>query len=924
MCEQCKFRPFSHGFHCHSDIGSLDGVATPKAMVKRAKALGMNALAITDHGHMTAIPDLFQLCEKEKLIFIPGQEIYLLDPFSQPKTDKKGNVTPGYCHCTVHYLDLEAYQAFCKISRAAWERSVMAGGELKPLVTMEELQGAAGHIVISSGCLGGMVQKQVAAGRLDLAEQAYQLLRGIAGPGKFFVEVFPHTLTQNWVYPKFKGKEIIVPGYFQDNDVDECSGGPLDVQSKPNQFCVEMALKYGDPIIVSHDSHLCDDSDKVIQDLRLGHNWRFSNSYKMFPSDEAFHVLQQQLGPNTWTEDMHNKAIDNSYEHAELFKGFTMRHSKNSPWMLPSVQTIYGENETRTGKAILLDIIKRTGRLPTDDRRPAYLERLKYELDVFQNHGMDAIPYILLAHDVVSHERARGNLTTLRGSASGSLTYYLCGLSTTDPIKHDLSFDRHLTPAQVKVSLPDADLDMASRDLTLEYGRQKYGDKFALISTVGNMRMKSAIKDLERKRLGSVRPETNLMTTLLPSPPQGTNDSAFVFGYEDADGNHVQGLIEGDEPGADLLRTYAEENPEIWAAVKKCMGIAQSRGVHAAGVVIAQEPLHHWLPLIKTKDGDFATDYTMKPVEWACAVKMDFLGLNALAITSAAMNFVKETTGVKLEWDEFPHDDRVYTEIIQKDKVAGVFQLCSEAALRPWVTKAPVCNINDISNLLALVRPGALDQIVHMGDEDINAAEFFVQAARGERAPFFIHEDLKPILGKTYGIILLQEQISKIFSEIGGVSPADAVVAMKAVSKKDREKLEYYCSKLKNGCLSRGWSDEQSNNLIESIMKSAKYSFNCLSGDQEVQTAAGTKRMDTITPEDFVACVDELGVIHYDHPMFAGCTGHKTIYELQLTDGSIIKATPDHRLMSNGTWKTVQEILDNDLEIDVCLINENT
>ena len=823
MCDSCKFKPVSCSYHSHSDR-SLDGVCTPKAMVKRTKELGRPGLSCTDHGTMGALFTLWQECAKEKLAFAPGQEIYLLDPWSQPKVGKNGEVTPGYSHCTVHYLDVWAYEYFCRLSLSAARRAVMAGGELKPLITWEELQGASGHITVGSCCLGGVVQKQVVAGNLEAAEAAYLALRDIAGPGKFFVEVFGFQLTQTWVYPKYEGKSIAIPGYFKDNDIDECSGGPLDVQKAPNMFVLAMARKYGDPVICSEDSHLGTDDDKDIQDLRLGNNWRFSCSYSMKTSEDLFHGLQDQLG-NDWSVKDHEQAIDNSYMFIDLFKGFTMRTPKTDGWMLPTVQTVYGDDCTSTSKELLLAIIKRVGRLPTDERRPAYIERLKYELDVFTNYGIDAIPYLLCVADIVENQRQHGNLVSLRGSAGGALLYWLCSISTTDPIKHGLSFDRHLTPANVKTSLPDADMDMPYKDKAIEYARKKYGDRCVLISTIQMMRMKSAIKDLERKKYGKVRFDTDRMCAALPSPPQGTTDQKFIHGYTDGDGNPVPGLLDEKGPEIDALKKYIADNPDIWEKTEKCMGVASGRGVHAAGVVIAPVSVHHWLPVVSSKDREIVTDYTMKEVEAARGVKFDFLGLKALEIVSHAMDFVKESTGVVLEWGEFPHDDRVYTMIIQKNLVAGIFQLCSEKALRPWVVKFPVKCIRDISNLVALIRPGALDAPAPDGS-DTTAAEYFVEVENKRKKPHYIHPSIEPILGATNSIILYQEQISEIFVKIGDLSPTEAVAAMKAVSKKDKEKLEKYCGMLKAGALSRGWEEEKISLLIETIMASAKYCFN--------------------------------------------------------------------------------------------------
>jgi DNA polymerase-3 subunit alpha len=820
-----RFRQFSSPVHLHTDR-SLDGGSPPKSMIKQAKKMGMNAFAVTDHGTMAAIFDCYDLCKKEGLIFIPGIEAYIKDPWSPPKVNKKtGEEFPGYCHLTIHFKDVEAYEYFCNLSYCAAARGPLVYGELKPLIEWDELRAIAGHIVVTTGCFDGPIQKQVRLGNLEAAEQAYLALKEMVGPENFFVELMCHILDSTWVKPVFSGRSIEVPGYFTPNEIDPETGEPNDIQRKPNLFARQLAAKYGDRLIAGSDAHLATGEDKPVQDVRLGHSWRFSTAFKIMDSDEVFDTLQKQLGADCWTVDDHNQMITNGYEHSEMFKGFKMRSPDTDGWMLPNVQTVYGDNCTKTSKELLLEVIKKKGRLPTDERRPAYLERLKKEIDVFTNHGIDAIPYILTAYEIAEYGNQNNNFISLRGSSGGSLVYYLVGLSTTDPIKHGLLFERHLTPDRIAESPPDADLDIAFRDKALDYIHTKYGDKAALISTLGLMRLKSSVKHLEDMKFGKCRPETHIMCKKLPSAPQGMNDVDFLYGYTSKEGEHVLGLLEQDnEPGVAELKQYIKDNPDIWEIAQKCMGVVFARGVHAGGVVIASEPIHSFLPMYHSKDREFVTDYTMGAVEKQRGIKFDILGLKALEVCGEVLKLIKERHGVEIEWNEFPHDDRVYTEVIQKDKVSGIFQLCSEKALRPWVTKFKIKNIGDISNLVALIRPGALDAPSVV--PGVTNAEYFVGVENGEYQPQYVHPDLEPILKSTNSVCVYQEQIMKIFEQIGDLSPVESVWAMRAISKKDRAKLEMYNQKLKEACITKGWTDEQISLLINQIAASARYCFN--------------------------------------------------------------------------------------------------
>jgi DNA polymerase-3 subunit alpha len=416
-----------------------------------------------------------------------------------------------------------------------------------------------------------------------------------------------------------------------------------------------------------------------------------------------------------------------------------------------------------------------------------------------------------------------------RGSAGGSLVIYLFGISITDPIKHGLPFERFLTLGRIKSgTLPDVDWDCPEKDPVLEYLREKYGDKVALIATDVMMRLKTSILDAERAQNGTVSATTSKMCVKIKGADQGQTDKDWLFGYTDkTTGAHVPGFWEDSEnPTAKELRDYANANPQIWKMVQKCLGVTKTRGLHAGGIVITPGPVHDYMPLVHSKKG-LCSAYTMKGVEEVGGVKYDFLGVKTLKALGIAMQSIQEHENVKLEWEEFPHDNDVYDYVLLADLLAAVFQLNTET-VRPFAAKMKPRSVLEIAILTALVRPGGLGApSPDPSDSDsISAVDYYIMCKNGQKEPYYIHPDLEPILGPTFGAIVFQEQALEIFREIGGYTFEQAEVARRGIGKKIKELLEKCTGDLREACLKKGWTNDQAQRLIESIMASARYAFN--------------------------------------------------------------------------------------------------
>jgi len=860
-----KFKPLACSFHSHCDA-SLDGASTVEAKLKRAAEIGRIADCLTDHGVMSGLVPHYlasQKMAKDKknpvnIKSIHGIEAYIIDPHRPPKVYKNGKVEPRYSHLTIHFKTVEAYKFFCTLSEKMEQRAISKYGEKKPLLTLEELEPIAGQITLGSGCLVGLVQKNVLRGRHEWAKEMYERLRSLAGPGNFFVEVFPHIVASDWQKPKRdKGSNAIIEQgkfipktyvekdgvdgmpvdasvhicsmfctndhHYDQSTEDLCNGG-IDIQREPNLWVMQMAKKYGDPIVMSLDDHYATPDERLVQDVRLGNgeeNWKFSNDYCMMTSDECAEIFRQQLKVSD--RDI-EEMIDNSYLFVDKFKDYKLETSKDR-WLLPTTEMVY--NITTDSRDVVMELIKKHGRMPAEDhpQYQIYKDRVEYEISVLKDNGIaDFLPYFFVLEDCVSYAKANDIMYNTRGSAGGSLVLFLIGVSITDPIKYGLPFERFLTLGRIKSgSLPDIDSDWENRDIILKYLKDKYGDKFALISTDLLLKLKSSILDVERSHKGTVSAETAIMCKMMKGAQQGITDREWLYGYKDAaTGSEIPGFW-GTPESADL-QAYAERNPEIWKTVLKCIGISKTKGVHAGGIILSPKPITEDFPVLVTAKGNVVA-YNMKGVEAVGGVKYDFLGVSTLQAIGYALRSIEKRTGTKITWGEFPADPEVFEAILNKDMLEAIFQLNTKT-VRPYVRNIGPRSILDIAAITALVRPGALDAPCPNPEKDMTAAKYFVACAQGEESPYYIHEDLRPILQESFGIIVYQEQVLQIYRDLAGYDFETAEEVRRGIGKKDKDLMAKHGAILQEKLVARGWTVKQADTLFQSIQASARYSFN--------------------------------------------------------------------------------------------------
>lgn len=656
-------------------------------------------------------------------------------------------------------------------------------------------------------------------------------------------------------------KEIVDIKLLEGNIQNDCSPTTPDgdVQKRANKFILEMNKKYNKKILIGDDSHFAYPDSKVVQDIRLAQlgTWRFPNSHHRISSDEAFTLFQETLGIDTKTFQQWS---DNNLEWASSFKGFKFENKTALPTSFYPQDTL----------SHVWALIKKHGRMPKNKN---YWDRLEQEIKLLHQNGtIDLLPYFFLAEDTCEFFTKNGKLTGPgRGSAAGLLLNYLLEVTHVDPIKADLSLDRFLTLDRIKSGkLPDIDMDFPSRDELVDHEngflKKKFGDCFTQISTTTTLKLRSAVKDVARwirttdNRTGNVPEEIEELTKKFINAPQGVTDAEHVFGYKKDDGEEVEGSIKYDP----ALKAYTEKYPNEWNYVKKALGIGRGIGRHASGFVVANEPIYNFIPMTKCK-GVPVSQYTANSVEAAGGLKMDFLVISSLNDIQRCIKSIQQKYGDKsVDWlsaDSYnektptiksasgkipliraipfggniydvwnlPEDKEVFRDVCE-GRTETVFQFSTPGAQK-WLSqfnfskeKKGLNSVMDMAVFTALDRPGPLDAYIEGDGLKHNMLVEFARRAKGEN-PIDAIEYLQKQLPETYGIIVFQEQLTKIYQELTKCSGMEAEDFRSDIGKKRMTQVNArYSSFIKKASEKIG--KETADKIWHQICTFGQYGFN--------------------------------------------------------------------------------------------------
>jgi DNA polymerase-3 subunit alpha len=770
--------------HVHSHYSLLNALPTPKELAYAAKADNQPALAITDNGALYGAIDFYKACTKEKIKPIIGLDAYLA-----PRTrhDRESQIDKPRSRLVLLAKTFTGYQNLIKLVTF----SNTEGFYYRPRLDEELLRAHAEDLIAIIPSFAGEVAQALKHSDLDRASERLDFYRGLYGEN-CYLELTHH--------PEIMGHE--------------------ENQAR----IVQIARASHTPLVAAHDVYYLKPEDRLARETMVKiQNGGVVDLSADRDSDEDFSFITQAKAAELFADTP--DALANTIRIAEQCQ---VEIEIGTHWYFPNY---------------LID----SGREPDDElRQQAYagvpwrglsLEnetvktRLDYELEVIKNKGY--AKYFLVVGDLLREARERSILTTIRGSVAGSLTTYVLGITNVDPLEYNLPFERFLNPQ--RPSAPDIDMDYADnrRDEIIEYAKSKYGaDKVAQIGTFGTMMARAAVRDVARA-LGHSYAVGDRIAKLIPLGSQG-----FPMTIKKA--------LEIEPDLAELYKKDAEAR-EVIDLAKQIEGRVRHLGVHAAGVVIAPEPLSQFVPIqLDPKSGKYITQYEMKSVgeDGVGLLKFDFLGIKNLAILADAVRRVKKIRDLDVDIENIPLDDTKTFLILAAGATMGLFQL-NGSGMTAFLKQLKPTTIHDINAMVALYRPGPMESIPQ-----------YIERKHNPALVSYLDPRLEPILSRSYGVITYQDDVMTIARELAGYTWLEADALRKAMGKKIPEVMAAEKEKLLRGFAEFGkLSPTVADKLWKLIEPFAAYGFNKAHAASYGRVAYQTAYMKANFPVEYMSAV---------------------------------------------------------------------
>ncbi len=775
---------FTH-LHVHTEYSLLDGSSKIQELPFQAKKLGMDSLAITDHGVMYGVIDFYRACKEAEIKPIIGCEIYVA-PGSRFEREKSSG-DERYHHMVLLAENDIGYHNLMKIV----SKGFTEGFYYKPRVDDEVLEEYHEGIIALSACLAGEIPGFLIRGMYEEAKQSAQKYEKIFGKGNFFLELQDHGIPQ---------QKTVNAGLLR---MHEELGIGLVATNDIHYTYAEDAP--------AHDILLCIQTGKKVADEdRL----RYEGG-QYYCKSEAEMASLFPYAP---------EALENTHKIAERCNveiefGVTK---------LPEYDVPGGLSAWEYLNQLCWEGFQK--RYPDGPEEVA--DRLRYELDVIRSMGY--VDYFLIVWDFIHYARSHDIMVGPgRGSAAGSVVAYCLEITSIDPIKYQLLFERFLNPE--RVSMPDIDVDFCfeRRQEVIDYVVEKYGkDRVVQIVTFGTMAAKAVVRDVGRV-LDYPYSFCDTIAKMIPQELNITIDRALKVNPE------LRKMYENDEKVHYLIDMS-----------KRLEGLPRHTSMHAAGVVISKAPIDEYVPLSRAADGSITTQFTMTTLEELGLLKMDFLGLRTLTVIQNAEHLVNRD-GHILSIDDIDYDDKRVMDSIGTGKTEGVFQLES-SGMKSFMKELKPQTLEDIIAGISLYRPGPMD--------------FIPKYLKGKNNPDSITYDcdaLRPILEPTYGCIVYQEQVMQIVRDLGGYSLGRSDLVRRAMSKKkasvmEKERHNFVYGNPEEGvegCINRGIPEKTANTIYEEMIDFAKYAFNKSHAAAYAVVAYQTAYLKYYYPVEFMAAL---------------------------------------------------------------------
>ncbi len=741
--------------HLHTEYSTLDGMNRAEDVAKRAVSLGMPAVAMTDHGNMFGAIEFYQACKKAGVKPILGCEIYLCPTTKEDKREIPGR--KRNCHMTLLAETNEGWANLTKLVTVGHLEGMYYG---KPRVERSDLRKFAPGIICLTGCISGPVNEWLLAGDMEKAREALAELIDIFGKENTYVEIHNHSL------------------------------GP-QLQVLPQ--LVELAKEFGLKTVAANDVHFLNRSDHEAHDVLIciGTGKQLIDENRMHYTPEVYFKTAEEM--REVFRD-YPEACDATLEIAERCN-VTLSLDPSSSEKYPQFGTPDGSPREEYFRRLCYEgLVARYGEEKSQD--PEVVARLDYEINTINSLGFAS--YFLITADFIKWARDHDiPVGPGRGSAAGSLVAYTMGITDICPLRFGLLFERFLNPE--RVSPPDVDIDFCQsrRGEVIEYVREKYGRRsVSQIITYGTLGAKSVLRDVARV-MGVAYGEADRIAKMIEAKPGVTLEKEWK------DKAELRELV-------DSSTTYHE----LWDYAVKLEGLVRNVGVHAAGVVIGDRPLDDHVPLTLGNEGEVVTQFGMGAITYVGLLKMDFLGLKNLTVIHDAEEHIRKKIP-DFRVANVPLEDAKTFEILNRGETMGVFQLESGGMVETC-RKYGIDKIEDIIDLLALYRPGAMQFIDQM-----------IEVKKGRKKAMFEHPLLEEVSGSTYGIMIYQEQVQNAAKLLAGYTLGGADLLRRAMGKKNPAEMAKQRDIFVEGCeKTNNIGKKLADQIFDKIEMFAGYGFN--------------------------------------------------------------------------------------------------
>jgi DNA polymerase-3 subunit alpha len=769
--------------HLHTEYSLLDGACRLDRLVDKAHELKFSSLAITDHGAMHGAIEFYQAARAKGIKPIIGCEVYVAPGSRLERKKVEGD---KYHHLGLLAKDETGYKNLIKLTTSAH----LEGYYYKPRIDKEILAAHGAGLIAMSGCLASEIPDLILKDQIDKARDAVDFFKQTLGAENFFLELQNHGMAE---------------------------------QAKVNRQLIAWSKEFGLKLVATNDVHYINKGDSHAHDclVCIGTQDLLSNPKRMSAAyaPEQFFLRSAEEMKARFAETP--EAVTNTLEVAEKCNleiqvdGKSLHYPVFHPpehftregylrkLLAEGLHKRYGIHARAEGHEFIIEKIEDPARLPSyskDTTEAAavkvLIDRLQLEMKVIEKTGF--LSYFLIVADFIRYGHEHGINCVARGSAAGSLVIYLLEIANVDPIRYGLIFERFLNPE--RISPPDIDIDFADdrRADVIEYVRKKYGsDSVAQIITFGTMGAKSVVRDVGRV-MGLSYGDGDRLAKMIPFDLKMTLEKAL-------------------KQSPELKEAYQNEDVtrELIDTALILEDLTRNASVHAAGVVIGDQPLVNLLPLKTDEDGAIVTQYAMGPVGDLGLLKMDFLGLKTLTVIRNTCEMVKRTQGIDVPIEHLPLDDKKTYDLLNRAETLGVFQLES-GGMRDLCKKFQISSIEHITALVALYRPGPMELIPE-----------FIKRRHGEVKIEYEHPLLEPIAKETYGILIYQEQVMQAAQVLAGYTLGGADLFRRAMGKKKVEEMQKQRETFVKGCAEKNKiSKAKADQIFDLLEKFAGYGFN--------------------------------------------------------------------------------------------------